>query len=183
MITINRLRIRVTAAAICVVCLFGCAEKTEKQRGTPPDTFPDGLYEEVSIFSVLADPSQYSERHIEVQGYLHVHDGNWRLFPTPDHARLYDLASTIQLNLILDPESECNGNWAKVKGVTKPYSGVYVEFNPEMIHYVSLAEKSHDCFAIESFKNNKGKVFILEEGDEIPIIEPDKDAAQPSNFR
>ena len=139
-------------ATIGAACLFGCTEKTEKQRGTPPDTFPDGLYEAVSIFSVLADPSQYSERHIEVRGYLHSHHGSWRLSPSPDHAKLADVPSTISIDLGMDPESECNGNWAVVKGVTKPYSGVYVEFNPEMIHYVSLIVKSHDCFAIESFK-------------------------------
>ena len=158
---------------VVFVGLSGCSEK---MRGTPPDTYPDGGFEPVSIYSILANPSQFSQRHIEVKGYLVLHDGYWSLLPSKERTAIIDLPSTIRLRVTMLDEEKCNGAWVAVKGVTKPFIGIDVEFDPEKIQYISLAEHPGRCYMSKDFaervNSGKGQVIIVEEGEPIPSPEP-----------
>ena len=120
-------------------------------RGTPPDTYPDGRFEPVSIYSILANPGQFSQRHIEVYGYLVLLNGYWSLIPSNERTTFLDLPSTIRLHVDIVDEKSCNGAWVAVKGVTKPFIGINVEFDPDRIQYVSLVEGPGRCYISEEF--------------------------------
>ncbi|BFM06113.1 hypothetical protein [Halioxenophilus aromaticivorans] len=170
-------------AGLFGMVLAGLSGCSEKMRGTPPDTYPDGGFEPVSIYSILANPSQFSQRHIEVKGYLAFHDGYWSLLPSKERTAIIDLPSTIRLRVAMLDEERCNGAWVAVKGVTKPFIGIDVEFDPDKIQYISLAEHPGRCYVSEEFakkiKSGKGKVIIVEDGEEIPPAEP-RDEESPN---
>jgi len=171
---ISRKTSYLVALALLLQLLVAC-EPPKKLRGGSPEDFPDGHFERISIFEVLANPYAFSERHIEVQGYLSRHNSVWKLFPTPDYVQLYDLPSTIAVNLNLDSHPECDGAWASVKGVTKPFIGGHVEFDPEKIHYVGLSLKNVYCYATDDILNSKGELIIIPESGELPEIEEPSD--------
>lgn len=164
---VNAFLATVVAFSLMLV-LAGC---NEVQRGGDPGSFPDGDFEAVSIYSVLANPDQYSERHIEVKGFMTDSQTGWILSPSYEFAVLSDAASSIGVNVHMDPKLNCNGAWVTVKGVTLPYRGLSVEFNPEKVHYISLSLEDGYCFATDEFKNSTGKVIFIEEGEETPAIE------------
>jgi len=81
----------------------------------------------VSLINIIADPSKYSNREIEVCGYFYyeegIEGGNY-IFLTREYARIHDMANSISLPKkvgSVDGKRPPSGTYVRVVGVLGDY--------------------------------------------------------------
>ena len=95
----------------------------------------------VSMSALLAVPEKYIGKKVETVGFLH--ETNYRIYMTEDHARVNDNPSSLFIDFSrLDENTSCRGKYVAVRGMFGP-----IDFG-ESVKYLGLTD-------IEQFENQE----------------------------
>lgn len=88
---------------------------------------PDYEYTDVSIFSLLANPRDYSAKKVGVNGFL-IRDyrDRWKLYPSTELAK-YDHSENSIFIGFAPIKDECNGDFVYAIVTLKPFRGINLE--------------------------------------------------------
>lgn len=88
---------------------------------------PDYEYTDASIYSLLANPQEYSAKKVGVHGFL-IRDyrDRWKLHPNKELAAYDHLENSIFIGLAAIKE-ECNGDFVYAIVTLKPFRGINLE--------------------------------------------------------